>query len=86
MAAVMELIERERLKSGISAEKFANEIGVTSTTYSRQSNGRQALGIDSIQAYARYARKVGNVDILRALGAYVLGLNPDEIIINPSPK
>lgn len=84
MAQVMELIERERAKTGLSAERFANAVGVTSTTYSRQSNGRQGLGIDSVQAYARYARKVGNFDMLRVLGAYALGLEPDEINISPS--
>lgn len=84
MAQVMDLIERERIKTGLSAEKFANVVGVTSTTYSRQSNGRQGLGIDSVQAYARYARKVGNVEMLRALGAYALSLEPGEINISPS--
>lgn len=84
MAHVMELIEQERVKRGLSAERFANAVGVTSTTYSRQNNGRQALGIDSLQLYAQYARKVGNNDLLRALGAYALGLEPDEIIVNPS--
>ena len=84
MEVVMELIEQERQKSGMSAERFANQVGVTSTTYSRQSNGRQALGIDSIRAYAKYARKIGNVEILRALGAYALCLESDEIIIHPS--
>lgn len=83
MAQVMELIEQERQKSGLSAERFANLIGVTSTTYSRQSNGRQALGIDSIQAYAKYARQVGNRRILQALAAFALGLEADEIQVNP---
>jgi len=84
MAKVMELIEQERIKSGMSAERFANLVGVTSTTYSRQNNGRQSLGIDSLQLYAQYAYKAKNVDLLRALGAYALGLEPEEIIVKPS--
>lgn len=84
MTQVMELIERERVKSGLSAEKFANEAGLTSTTYSRQRNGRQTLGIDSLQSYARWARKTGNLELLKILGAYALALEPDDIIIKPS--
>jgi transcriptional regulator with XRE-family HTH domain len=84
MAQVMELIEQEREKQGISAEKFANMIGVTTTTYSRQSRGKQGLGMDSFQAYAQYAHKVGNFTLLRALGAYALKLDPEQITINPS--
>lgn len=84
MTQVMELIEQERAKQGISAEKFANLVGVTTTTYSRQSRGKQGLGMDSFQAYAEYARKVGNITLLRALGAYALKLDPKEITINPS--
>jgi transcriptional regulator with XRE-family HTH domain len=84
MAEVMELIEQEREKSGLSAERFANQIGVTTTTYSRQSRGKQGLGIDSIQLYAKYFRKVGNTDLVRALAAYAVCLEPDEIKINPS--
>lgn len=84
MAEVMELIEREREKTGLSAERFANTIGVTTTTYSRQSRGKQGLGLESVQAYAKYFRKVGNTELLRALGAYALCLNPDEIEIEPS--
>ena len=82
MTDVMALIERERIKQKLSAEKFANIVGVTSTTYSRQSNGRQGLGIESVQAYARYAQQAGNLEILQALGAYALGLTPEEININ----
>lgn len=83
MSEVMALIEQEREKRKISAEKFAIEIGVTSTTYSRHTNNRQKLGIDALQAYAKFARKIGNVDILRALGSYALCVDPDEIIIDP---
>ena len=81
MSDVMMLIEKERKSRNISAEKFAHELGLTSTTYSRQTNGRQGLGLDALQAYARYARKVNNGEILRALGAYALCLNPEEITI-----
>lgn len=84
MAQVMELIEREREKTGLSAERFANEVGVTSTTYSRQKNGRQVLGIETLHLYAAYFRKVGNTDLLRAMAAYAVGLEPDEIKIEPS--
>jgi transcriptional regulator with XRE-family HTH domain len=84
MADVMALIEQERARAGMSAEKFANRVGVTVTTYSRQNNNKQALGIDTLQRYAKYAKEVGNVDLLRALGAYALCLDPDEIIVNPS--
>ena len=82
MSEVMELIEREREKTGLSAEKFANQAGLTVTTYSRQRNGKQALGIDSLQLYAKWARANGNIDLLRILGAYALGLEPDQITIN----
>ena len=81
MAEVMQLIETERKRLGISAEKFANAAGVTSTTYSRQKNGRQALGIDAVRAYARYARETGNQTILKALAAFALCLDPDDITI-----
>lgn len=84
MAQVMELIEQEQKASGLTAEKFAVTVGVTSTTLSRQRNKRQGLGIESVQAYAKYARRVGNITLLRALGAYALDLNFNEIIINPS--
>lgn len=84
MAQVMELIEQERKKADLSAEKFAVAIGITSTTYSRQVNLKQKLGLDSIQAYARYARKIGNTDLLEALGAYILEIDPGQININPS--
>lgn len=84
MARVMELIEQERIERNMSAEKFANMIGVTTTTYSRQRRGKQELGMETFQAYAKFARKVGNITLLRALGAFALHLNPDEIIINPS--
>lgn len=81
MAQVMKLIEQERIGRGLSAEKFANLVGVTTTTYSRQSRGKQGLGMDSFQAYAEYARKVGNIKLLRALGAYALKVEPDDIEI-----
>ena len=68
----------------MSAEKFVSGIGVTSTTYSRQKNGRQALGFDTIRAYARFAKKAGRTDILQALSAYILEINPEQITINPS--
>lgn len=84
MADVMELIQAERKRLDISAEKFANMVGVTSTTFSRQINSRQGLGIESLHAYAKYAKQTGNVTLLRALGAYALAMELDEIIINPS--
>ena len=84
MAEVMALIDQERIKMNMSAEKFATDIGVTSTTYSRQKNGRQNLGFEAIRAYARFAKKVGSTDILRALSAYTLEMNPEQITINPS--
>lgn len=84
MSDVMALIDQERIKMNISAEKFATNIGVTSTTYSRQKNGRQALGFEAIRAYARFAKKVGSTDILRALSAYTLEIDLDQITINPS--
>lgn len=84
MAQVMELIERERQKTGLSAERFANKIGVTSTTYSRQRNGRQVLGLESLQLYAKYFRKVGNNELLKAMAAYAVCLEPDQINIDPS--
>lgn len=84
MSDVMALIDQERIKMNLSAEKFATSVGVTSTTYSRQKNSRQALGLDAIRAYARFAKTVGSTDILRALSAYTLEMNPDQITINPS--
>ena len=84
MAEMMGLIEQERKKLGISAEKFANLVGITSTTYSRQSRQQQRLGLETLQAYAMYARRTRNLPLLRALGAYALGLDPEEITINPS--
>ena len=84
MAEVMALIEQEREKSGLSAERFANVVGITSTTYSRQNNNRQSLGIESLRLYAKYFKRVGNLEMLRNLGAYALELTPDEIMINPS--
>lgn len=84
MADVMVLIDRERVKMNLSGEKFANRYGITSKTYSRQKNGHQALGFEAIRAYARFAREVGSADILRALGAYTLEIDPEQIIINPS--
>lgn len=84
MARVMELMEQERVERGLSAERFANLIGITTTTYSRQRRGKQELGMETFQAYAKFARKAGNVTLLRALGAFALHLEPDEITINPS--
>ncbi len=81
MTEMMSLIEQERLKTPMSSEMFAHRVGMTSTTYSRQKNGRQAIGLDSIQAYARYFRETGNVEILKALMAYVFSLEPDQISI-----
>ena len=84
MEDLMVLIEQERTERGISAEKFANLIGVTTTTYSRQRRGKQELGMETFQAYARFARETRNLVLLRALGAFSLGLEPGEITINPS--
>lgn len=84
MAEVMTLIETERLKRGLSAERFANEVGITSTTYSRQKNGTQHLGIDTLQRYAQYAKRVGNIEVLRALAAFAIGLDPEQISIESS--
>jgi transcriptional regulator with XRE-family HTH domain len=83
MAQVMELIDQERKRVKLSAEKFAHMVGVTTTTYSRQNNGKQGLGLDSLQAYARYARSVNNTTLLEALGAYALEIEPDQIKIKP---
>jgi transcriptional regulator with XRE-family HTH domain len=81
MAAVMELIEQERVRLDVSSEKFANDIGLTASTYSRQNRGKQKLGLDALQAYARFARKVNNTALLQALGAYALELEPEEVNI-----
>lgn len=78
----MDLIEQERGKRGLSAEKFANLVGVTSTTFSRQSNKKQDMELKSVRAYARYARQVRNFSLLRALSAYALDLDPDNISVN----
>lgn len=82
MEQLMELIEQEKNRSGLSAEKFANLVGVTSTTFSRQTNIKQDMEIKSVRAYARYAKQVRNSTLLQALGAYALGLEPDEISVN----
>lgn len=84
MAEVMGLIDQERVKHGMSAEKFANKYGITAKTYSRQRHDKQMLGLDTIRAYAKFAREVGSTDILRALGAYTLEIEPEQITINPS--
>lgn len=84
MAEVMDLIERIRVRNRVSKEFFAHQVGITAATYSRQINGRHGLGLDSIQAYAKYAHATKNIELLRVLAAYALAMEPDQIVINPS--
>lgn len=84
MATLMDLIEIDRKKEGLSQEALAREAGLPIATYSRHKSGAQNLSLSSIQAYANYAKKRNKVDILAALGAYVLGVNIEEISISPS--
>lgn len=87
MAAVMDLIEKTRKEQSLSKEFFAHTVGITSATYSRQLNGHHALGLDSIKAYAQYAKDTGNTELLKALAAYALTMDPDQITIKkPSKK
>lgn len=81
MAGVMALIDQERERLDISHEKFAHQLGMSVTTYSRQKNGKQTLGLDTLKSYIRWAKQSGNTDILRAISAYVLDISPDDITI-----
>ena len=84
MAQVMELLEQERKRRDMSAEKFANLIGMTAATYSRQHTGKHNLGMDSFRRYAAYAREAGNLELLKALGAFALGVEPEHLTIKVS--
>lgn len=86
MAELMTLIEQSRKadNKNLSSERFANNLGMTSATYSRHKAGKQPLSLESIQAYADYAKRKNRIDILAAIGAFVLRIDLEEISINPS--
>lgn len=84
MSEIMALIKQAQDRSGLTDEKFAHAVGLTSTTYSRQNNSRQNLGLETLRLYAKYARLAGDAELLNALGAYALGMEPDEVTIKPS--
>lgn len=79
MDQLIKLIDETRDAQGLSREKFANSVGITLSTYSRQRNGKAAIGIESVQLYAQYAIAHGHTDILQALGAYALGVPANKI-------
>lgn len=81
MGQLMQLIDETRDAKGLSKERFANNVGITLATYSRQMSGKTAVGIESIHLYAQYAKTHGHKGMLQALGAYALSVPMNKIKI-----
>jgi len=77
MAELMELIRKRQ--GDMSIEEFANKMGARTATLSRQYNGERQLGIDTLRRYATYFRMQGDEEMLRALAAYALGFEIDNV-------
>ena len=79
MSVVMTALEDLRKRLDISDEKFAARAGVSVSTYSRQKNGKQVLGGETLRAYANIAMQENDAELLKLMAAFAIGLEPDQV-------
>ena len=82
MPVVIMALEQLRQKTGLSDERFAARAGVSVSTYSRQKNGKQVLGGETLRAYARIAKQENDAELLATLAAFAVGLEPEQVQVN----
>lgn len=72
---LMNIIDNVRLEHDLSQEAFANRIGITTNTYSRQKLGKKSVRLDSLRLYAKFAIEQSESEMLKAIGEYALGVS-----------
>jgi AcrR family transcriptional regulator len=73
MANAVELIKDRQVKSNLSVEKYANQIGITAATlYHYFSRRREQIDTTVLQQLGKFYAQEGDVEALSALASYAL--------------
>lgn len=76
MADLMRLV---KIRQGtLSNEKYAAQIGLTGSTLWRYHNGQSRVDLDATQKLAVYFANTNDIEMLGALVAYAIGIDPDK--------